>query len=124
VLQLIAAEGRGSLLYFRQEGRGIGLVNKIRAYGFQDRGLDTGQANPALGLPCDARTYDTAAILHLEEVSAVRLITNNPAKIAELGAHGVSVVERVPFQPTPNPVNAEYLRTKVERMGHRIPLDL
>jgi len=123
-LGLIAAEGRGALLYLRQEGRGIGLVNKIRAYGLQDDGLDTVQANLALGLPSDARTYDAAAaILHLIGAPAVRLITNNPAKVVGLEAHGVTVVERIPLQPTVNPVNAEYLRTKVERMGHRIPLD-
>jgi GTP cyclohydrolase II len=124
-LGMIAAAGRGALIYLRQEGRGIGLVNKIRAYNLQDEGLDTVQANLALGLPSDARTYDTAAaILRLEGVPAVRLITNNPAKIAGLQAHDVAVVERVPLEPTLNPVNAEYLRTKVERMGHRIPLDL
>ena len=121
---MIAAEGRGALLYLRQVGRGIGLVNKIRAYGLQDDGLDTVQANLALGLPSDARTYDAAAaILHLIGAPAVRLITNNPAKVVGLEAHGVTVVERIPLQPTVNPVNAEYLRTKVERMGHRIPLD-
>lgn len=124
-LEMIAAEGRGALLYLRQEGRGIGLVNKIRAYGLQDRGLDTVQANLALGLPSDARTYDTAAaILCLEGVPTVRLITNNPAKIAGLETHGVTVTERVPLQPTVHPVNAEYLRTKIQRMGHRIPLNL
>jgi GTP cyclohydrolase II len=105
--------------------KGIGLVNKIRAYSLQDEGLDTVQANLALGLPSDARSYDTAAaILRLEGVPAVRLITNNPAKIAGLQDHDVAVVERVPLEPTMNPVNAEYLRTKVERMGHRIPLDI
>jgi GTP cyclohydrolase II len=124
-LALIAAEGRGALLYLRQEGRGIGLVNKIRAYGLQDRGLDTVQANLALGLPSDARTYDVAAaILRLIDVPSVRLITNNPAKVAGLEAHGVAVAERVPLRPTVNPVNADYLRTKVERMGHHILLEL
>jgi GTP cyclohydrolase II len=123
-LELIAAEGRGALLYLRQEGRGIGLVNKIRAYGLQDEGLDTVQANLALGLPADARTYDVAAaILRLIGVPAVRLITNNPTKIVGLEANGVTVVERVPLVPTLQPANAAYLRTKVERMGHRITLD-
>jgi GTP cyclohydrolase II len=122
-LGAIAAEGRGALVYLRQEGRGIGLINKIRAYSLQDEGMDTVQANLALGLPADARTYDVAAaILRLMGASAVRLITNNPTKIAGLETNGVTVVERVPLQPTLNPDNADYLRTKVERMGHRISL--
>jgi GTP cyclohydrolase II len=124
-LDLIAAEGRGALIYLRQEGRGIGLVNKVRAYGLQDEGLDTVQANLALGLPSDARTYDAAAaILRLLDVSSVRLITNNPAKIASLESHGIAVAERVPLRPTVYPDNADYLRTKVERMGHRILLEI
>lgn len=124
-LELIAAESRGALVYLRQEGRGIGLVNKVRAYGLQDKGLDTVQANLALGLPADARTYDVAAaILRLMGAPSVRLITNNPLKIAGLEAHGVTVAERIPLQPTLNTANAKYLQTKVERMGHRIALDL
>jgi GTP cyclohydrolase II len=124
-LKLIAAEGRGALLYLRQEGRGIGLLNKVRAYGLQDAGLDTVQANLALGLPSDARTYDVAAaILRLVGARSVRLITNNPAKIVGIEAHGIVVAERVPLRPTVNPANADYLRTKVERMGHRILLEL
>ena len=122
-LEMIAADGRGALVYLRQEGRGIGLTNKIRAYGLQDAGMDTVQANLALGLPADARTYDVAAAILLQVgAPAVRLITNNPAKIAGLKTHGVSVVDRVPLQPTFSPDNADYLRTKVERMGHRITL--
>jgi GTP cyclohydrolase II len=124
-LELIADEGRGALLYLRQEGRGIGLVNKIRAYGLQDEGLDTVQANLALGLPSDARTYEVpAAILRLLDVTSVRLITNNPAKVVGLQTHGVAVVERVPLRPTVYPDNIDYLRTKVERMGHRILLEI
>jgi len=123
-LALIAAEGRGALLYLRQEGRGIGLLNKVRAYTLQDEGLDTVQANLALGLPADARTYDVAAAILLQAgATSVRLITNNPTKIAGLEAHGVTVTERIPLQPTLHPVNADYLRTKVERMGHRLLLD-
>jgi GTP cyclohydrolase II len=124
-LEMIASEGRGALFYLRQEGRGIGLLNKVRAYGLQDQGMDTVQANLALGLPADARTYDVAAaILRLMGAPAVRLITNNPTKIAGLEAHGVQVVERIPLQPTLHTANVGYLRTKVERMGHRIALDL
>lgn len=123
-LELIAEEGRGALLYLHQEGRGVGLVNKIRAYSRQDEGLDTVQANLALGLPADARTYDgAAAVLRLMGVRAVRLITNNPTKIAGLEANGVRVVERVPLVPTLHAGNALYLRTKVERMGHQLALD-
>jgi GTP cyclohydrolase II len=122
-LELIAAEGCGALLYLRQEGRGIGLANKVRAYHLQDDGMDTIQANLALGLPSDARTYDVAAaILRMVGAPSVRLITNNPTKILGLEAHGVAVAERIPLPSTVNPVNADYLRTKVERMGHRIPL--
>jgi GTP cyclohydrolase II len=124
-LDMIAAAGRGALLYLRQEGRGVGLVNKIRAYSRQDEGLDTVQANLALGLPADARTYDgAAAILRLMGVRAVRLITNNPTKIAGLEANGIAVVERVPLVPTPHSGNVAYLRTKIERMGHQLSLDV
>jgi GTP cyclohydrolase II len=124
-LRVIAEEGRGALVYLRQEGRGIGLVNKVRAYGLQDEGMDTVQANLALGLPSDARSYDAAAaILHLEGAPSVRLITNNPLKIVGLEAHGVAVAERIPLPSTVNPVNAGYLLTKVERMGHKIALNL
>jgi 3,4-dihydroxy 2-butanone 4-phosphate synthase/GTP cyclohydrolase II len=123
-LELIAAEGRGALLYLRQEGRGIGLMNKIRAYGLQAMGMDTVQANVALGLPADARTYDVAAaVLRQVGVPAVRLITNNPTKVLGLEVNGVTVVERVPLQPTIHRDNAEYLRIKVERMGHQLSLD-
>lgn len=123
-LAMIADEGRGALLYLRQEGRGIGLVNKIRAYGLQDEGLDTVQANAALGLPADARSYDVAAaILRLVGAPTVRLITNNPTKVVGLEAHGIRVAERIHIQPTLNQDNAEYLRVKAERMGHRITLD-
>lgn len=122
-LAMIAREGRGCLLYLRQEGRGIGLVNKIRAYHLQDGGLDTVQANLALGLPADGRDYAAAAAV-LRELGAtrVRLITNNPAKLAGLQSHGIDVTERVALQPTLNPSNAPYLRTKVTKMGHLLTL--
>jgi GTP cyclohydrolase II len=118
-LALIAEAASGVLLYLRQEGRGIGLANKIRAYALQDRGLDTVDANLALGLPVDRREYASAAAILLQlGVSKVRLLTNNPLKQHALEQHGVQVVERVPLMMPPNHVNHEYLRTKADRMGH------
>ena len=118
-LAYLQARGRGVLLYLRQEGRGIGLVNKIRAYAMQERGLDTVEANLALGLPEDMRDYGlAAAMLRDLGVRRVRLLTNNPAKIAGLERHGIAVVERIPLQVAANPANAGYLRTKREKMGH------
>jgi 3,4-dihydroxy 2-butanone 4-phosphate synthase/GTP cyclohydrolase II len=118
-LEAIAAEGRGVVLYLRHEGRGIGLYNKIRAYALQDRGMDTVDANIALGLPIDARDYAAAAwVLRQLGIRDVRLATNNPAKIDGLRAHGVNVVERVPIAIPSNPMNAGYLRAKADRMGH------
>ena len=122
-LDLIGRSGRGVLLYLRHEGRGIGLFNKVRAYSLQDRGLDTVDANLALGLPIDARDYSAAAIvLRALGIRAVRLITNNPAKIAALRTRGVAVTERVPLETLPNPMNADYLRAKAERLGHLLEL--
>jgi GTP cyclohydrolase II len=116
---LIASAPSGVLLYLPQEGRGIGLANKIRAYALQDQGLDTVDANLALGLPVDRRDYAAAAhILRSLGLSQVRLLTNNPAKSAALEKHGVQVIERVPLAVPPNPINLEYLRTKADRMGH------
>jgi len=125
-LRDLTAVPRGILLYLRQEGRGIGLVNKIRAYALQDGGLDTVDANLALGLPVDGRDYGAAAaVLHSLDVWRVRLLTNNPSKCRALEEHGVEVVERVPLLVPPNPVNAGYLRTKARRMGHLLaPLNL
>jgi GTP cyclohydrolase II len=118
-LELLQRQGRGVLLYMRQEGRGIGLANKIRAYTLQDGGLDTVDANRALGLPDDMRDYaDAAAMLNELGVQRVVLLTNNPAKVAGLAYYGIEVVERQPLLVTPNPKNVEYLRTKHERMGH------
>jgi GTP cyclohydrolase II len=118
-LALLAQAESGVLLYLRQEGRGIGLANKIRAYALQDRGLDTVDANLALGLPVDRREYrSAAAILRHLGVFSVRLLTNNPRKHQALEQHGVQVVERVPLVMPPNHVNHEYLRTKADRMGH------
>ena len=123
-LTAITAEGAGVLLYLRQEGRGIGLANKLRAYGLQDGGLDTIAANSALGLPVDGREYGgAAAILENLGVQRVRLMTNNPDKAAALESHGIRVVERVPLPALPNPVNLPYLETKAARLGHILPPD-
>lgn len=123
-LALIARAESGVLLYLPQEGRGIGLGNKIRAYALQDKGLDTVDANLALGLPVDRRDYAAAAqVLKNLGLRRVRLLTNNPAKSAALERHGVRVVERVPLTVPPNAVNYQYLRTKVDRMGHLLALE-
>jgi GTP cyclohydrolase II len=114
-----AGGGWGVLLYLRQEGRGIGLVNKLRAYRLQDQGFDTVDANNRLGLPTEARDFPVAArMLDLLRVQAIRLMTNNPAKVAALQEVGVTVIERVPHQLPPNPHNARYLDTKRDRTGH------
>jgi GTP cyclohydrolase II len=111
--------GWGALLYLRQEGRGIGLINKLRAYQLQDQGFDTIDANTRLGLPVEARDFPVAArMLSLLGVHAVRLMTNNPAKVAALEAQGVAVVERVPHHLPTNPHNVRYLATKRDRAGH------
>ncbi|WP_445659474.1 GTP cyclohydrolase II [Aquincola tertiaricarbonis] len=117
--QAIATEGRGVLLYLRQEGRGIGLVDKIRAYALQDAGADTVEANRRLGLPDDARDYRVAAeMLKILGVCSVRLLTNNPAKMQALSDLGVAVTERLPLRAGENPHNSNYLLTKALRMGH------
>ncbi len=114
-----AQGGWGVLLYLRQEGRGIGLINKLRAYRLQDQGFDTVDANNRLGLPTEARDFPVAArMLALLGVRAIRLMTNNPAKVSALQATGVEVAERVPHQLPPNPHNARYLDTKRDRTGH------
>lgn len=111
--------GWGVLLYLRQEGRGIGLINKLRAYRLQDQGFDTVDANRRLGLPDEARDFPVAArMLALLGIHAIRLMTNNPAKVDALAAEGVTIAERVPHQLPPNPHNAHYLATKRDRSGH------
>ena len=118
-LAAIAAEGRGVLVYLRQEGRGIGLLNKIRAYSLQDAGADTVDANHQLGLPVDSRDYRVAAVmLEMLGIRSLRLMTNNPRKISALERSGIVVAERVPLQIVPNAYNAGYLRTKALRLGH------
>lgn len=123
-MESIACKGRGVVLYVRgHEGRGIGLLQKLRAYELQEQGRDTLEANLELGLPADARDYGTGAqILADLGIRSVRLLTNNPAKRAGLEGYGLSIVERVPIEISPNGHNADYLRTKRERMGHELDL--
>lgn len=119
----IARRGRGIVLYMRQEGRGIGLANKLRAYALQSEGHDTVDANRMLGLPDDARRYDAAAeMLRYFDVRSVRLLTNNPAKVAALEALGVQVTAREPVLVATNPHSAAYLETKRTRMAHHLPV--
>ncbi|MHA0319377.1 GTP cyclohydrolase II [Sphingomonas melonis] len=120
-IEAIKAQGWGMLLYLRQEGRGIGLVNKLRAYALQDQGFDTVDANTRLGFAIDARDFGVAArMLSLLGQRTVRLLTNNPAKVAGLEAAGVTVIERVAHALPPNPHNARYLATKRDRTGHQL----
>ena len=116
---MIAEEERGVILYMRQEGRGIGLHNKVRAYALQDQGLDTVEANERLGFPPDLRDYGIGAqILCDLGLRRIRLLTNNPRKVVGLQGYGLEVVERVPLVVGSNPVNERYLWTKREKMGH------
>jgi len=119
----IAEAGAGMVIYLRQEGRGIGLLNKLHAYNLQDQGYDTVDANLILGHQADERDYTVAALI-LQDwgVQSVSLMTNNPAKIESLRKLGMSVTERVPLQTDVTPDNAFYLRTKVERMNHLLML--
>jgi GTP cyclohydrolase II len=120
-LDKIAANGWGILLYLRQEGRGIGLINKLRAYALQDQGFDTVDANTRLGFPVDARDFGTAArMLSLLGQDQVRLLTNNPGKVAGLEAAGIKVIERVEHRLPANPHNQHYLATKRDRTGHKL----
>jgi 3,4-dihydroxy 2-butanone 4-phosphate synthase/GTP cyclohydrolase II len=123
-MKAIADEERGIFLYMRQEGRGIGLHNKIRAYALQDQGLDTVEANEALGFGSDLRDYGIGAqILADLGVRKIRLLTNNPRKVIGLEGYGLQVVETVPIICKPNPQNVKYLETKRKKMGHLIKLD-
>ncbi|MFB6279228.1 MAG: GTP cyclohydrolase II [Salinibacter sp.] len=122
-MRRVAEEGQGIVIYLRQEGRGIGLLDKLRAYDLQDDGYDTVEANRLLGHGADERDYEIAAmILDDLDVSSVRLLTNNPEKVEDLTAHGVDISERAPLEPHVNRHNEDYLRTKVTRMRHLLDL--
>jgi 3,4-dihydroxy 2-butanone 4-phosphate synthase/GTP cyclohydrolase II len=123
-MRRVAEAGRGAIVYMDQEGRGIGLHNKIRAYGLQDDGLDTVEANQALGLPVDSREYGIGMQILLDlGVRQMRLMTNNPAKRSGLEGFGLEIIERVPIEVAPNAHNVRYLRTKREKMGHLLAAD-
>ncbi|PSJ81430.1 GTP cyclohydrolase II [Neisseria iguanae] len=118
-MQAVQKEGRGVIVYLRQEGRGIGLINKIRAYQLQDQGRDTVEANVELGLPVDARDFTLAkSIYDYLRVHEVKLLTNNPEKIKTLQKAGINVVARIPLQVGENIENERYLHTKADKLGH------
>jgi GTP cyclohydrolase II len=118
-MQKIAEEGQGAILYLRQEGRGIGLLNKIKAYKLQDEGADTVEANEQLGFGADMRDYSVCkAMLDHVKVSQLKLMTNNPRKVEALKELGFDVLERIPLQTGQNPHNAKYLATKAGKLGH------
>jgi 3,4-dihydroxy 2-butanone 4-phosphate synthase/GTP cyclohydrolase II len=120
-MQMVQKEGKGVILYMNQEGRGIGLINKLKAYKLQEEGMDTVQANLALGLPSDSRDYGVGAqILRDLEVSKLRLISNNPQKRVGLLGYGLEIVEQIPIEIAPNVHNERYLQTKRDKMGHTI----
>lgn len=122
-IEVIARNKKGVILYMNQEGRGIGLLNKIRAYNLQDKGMDTVQANEALGFEADLRDYGIGAQILVDlGLESIRLLTNNPRKIAGLDGYGLKVVERLSLEVEPNPSNLNYLKTKKEKLGHHLTI--
>ncbi|MBI1764338.1 MAG: GTP cyclohydrolase II [Acidobacteria bacterium] len=123
-MEMVQAEGAGIIVYQQQEGRGIGIINKIRAYALQDQGADTIEANVQLGLDVDARKYDQCAeIIKLLGAGQVRVMSNNPEKVKALREAGLDVVERVPVEIKPHATSVKYLLTKKEKMGHLLQLN-
>ena len=122
-MEMIEKEGRGVIVYLNQEGRGIGLVNKLKAYKLQEEGMDTVEANTHLGFKMDERDYGIGAqILRDLELSKIRLITNNPRKRAGLLGYGLEIVENVPIEIAANPHNQKYLQTKKDKLGHDLKM--
>lgn len=122
-MKMIEREGRGALVYMRQEGRGIGLCNKLKAYALQDQGKDTVEANLALGFPPDQRDYGVGAQILMDlGIRRMRLMTNNPTKYVALAGYGLEIVERVPLEVVPNKINLKYLQTKRDKMGHMLQI--
>jgi 3,4-dihydroxy 2-butanone 4-phosphate synthase/GTP cyclohydrolase II len=120
-MKMVEKEGKGAILYMMQEGRGIGFYNKLKAYKLQEEGMDTVDANLALGFKADQRDFGIGAqILRDLNISKLKLITNNPKKRAALQGYGLEIVENVPIEVLPNPFNQSYLETKRDKMGHNI----
>jgi len=120
-LKKIQEEGNGILIYLDQEGRGVGLTSKIKAYALQEKGYDTVEANEALGLPVDARDYNTAALILKDlGIAQINLLTNNPDKIKQLAKYGIKIAEITPLEVSPNDINHSYLSIKKTKLGHTL----